>query len=391
MSDAALQHSDGIPPDAALHRVRFRSIALSEMRNYQSLTLDLPDRHVVLAGHNGAGKTNLLEAFSLFAPGRGLRRATYETIGRIGGPGGFGIGARLDGPYGSVQLGTGVGRVIGETDTTRRLRINGAPERSTDLLNEYLRITWLTPAMDGLFTGPAGDRRRFLDRLVLAVTPDHGRVALAYDKAMRQRNRLLTDQVDDPVWMDGLEAEMARHGALMSAARARVVGLLNAANDALPDDDGFPVALLGLEGDPTDGATDPEARMLRALRDGRQADYAAGRTLTGPHRTDLTVIHRAKAMPAALASTGEQKALLTGLVLGHARLIGQESGMSAVVLLDEIGAHFDEGRRAALFDILDAMGVQAIMTGTETSLFSALGDRAQRFMVEGGKVTPDDA
>ena len=371
--------------------VRFRSIAVSEMRNYKSVSLQLPDSHIVFVGNNGAGKTNLLEAFSLFAPGRGLRRASYDTIARIDGPGGFGIGAQLTGPFDSVQLGTGVGPVIGEQDNARRLRINGAPEKSTDVLTDYLRITWLTPSMDGLFTGPAGDRRRFLDRLVFAIEPHHGRHAIAYEKAMRQRNRLFSDGVQDNAWFEALEGEMARYGAAIALSRVRLVAALNEANALLPDGDGFPVSVLGLEGAIEDAAMRHEPETLQSvfavmLRNNRRTDERAGRSLIGPHRSDLIVTHRAKNMPAALASTGEQKAMLTGLILGHARIIGTLCGLKAVVLLDEIGAHFDENRRAALFDILDEMGVQAIMTGTEPSLFEALGPRAAHFLVEAGTV-----
>ena len=242
---------------------------------------------------------------------------------------------------------------------------------------EWLRVVWLTPAMDGLFPGPAADRRRFLDRLVLAIDPGHGQRALDYEKAMRGRNRLLTEGSRDGAWFDAIETQMAETGVAIAAARAELVRLLAAMIDRLPSAGPFPqadISLFGeLEGDVgASPAVDVEERFRRALADGRERDRAAGRTLEGPHRSDLLVRHRPKAMPAELCSTGEQKALLVGIVLSHARLTGEMSGMTPILLLDEIAAHLDSGRRAALFSILEELNCQAFMTGTDAALFSSL-------------------
>lgn len=373
-------------------KVHIQKLKLNDFRNYAGLSLEFDARHVVLAGDNGAGKTNLMEAVSLLTPGRGLRRAAYGDLIRAGAaPGaGFSVFASLEGMEGPVDIGTGVEG--GEDGGARRVRINGAPARSVDELLEHLRLLWLTPAMDGLFTGPASDRRRFLDRLVLSVDPAHGSRALDYERAMRSRNRLLSEGRPDPTWLDGLEAQMAELGVAMAMARAEVVSLLsdliedNAAHSA------FPAASVRLEGflddETASSASDREARFAEMLKSGRVRDAAAGRTLSGPHRSDLIVHHRAKAMPAALSSTGEQKALLIGIVLGHAQLVRAMTGHAPVLLLDEIAAHLDEGRRAALFDLIEALGAQAFMTGTDASMFASLGARGQIFTVADGKVRP---
>ena len=370
-------------------RVHIEKLKLNGFRNYASLSLDLDERHVVLTGDNGAGKTNLMEAVSLLTPGRGMRRAPYGDLIRSG-PGadaapatGFSVFARLEGMAGPVDIGTGVDG--GEESGSRRVRINGAPARTTDELLDHLRLLWLTPAMDGLFTGSAGDRRRFLDRLVLSVDPAHGGRALNYERAMRSRNRLLSEGRTDPTWLDGLEAQMAELGVAMAMARNEVVRLLSDLIESNAEHSVFPAATVRLEGFLEDealaSASDMEAAFAGMLESGRRRDAAAGRTLSGPHRSDLIVHHRAKGMPAALSSTGEQKALLIGLVLGHAQLVRAMTGHAPVLLLDEIAAHLDEGRRAALFDLIEALGCQAFMTGTEPGLFEALGDRAQRIEV----------
>lgn len=385
----------GAPATRALKPVRFHAISLTQFRNHARLALALDGRHVVLTGANGAGKTNLLEAVSLFAPGRGLRRASYEDMAAKGSQDGFAVGARIGAGDDTVQIGTGVGRLAGEAGAGRVIRINGTLEKSAEALNDHCRITWLTPAMDGVFTGPAADRRRLLDRMVLAIEPEHGAHAIAYEKAMRGRNRLFADDVQDAAWFSALEQELAAHGAAMTLARLRLVSALNGLAGSALAGSAFPVSDLALAGEmealaADAGAEDLAAAYRAALARGRMADRQAGRTLIGPHRSELAVIHRAKGMPAALSSTGEQKALLTGMMLFHAELIARLSGLTAVLLLDEIGAHFDEGRRAQLFDILDALGGQAIMTGTEPHLFSALGARAQHFSVEDGHVRERD-
>ncbi|ESX85696.1 recombinase RecF [Mesorhizobium sp. L103C119B0] len=372
-----------------------RKLTLTNFRNYAALSIGFSPGPVVFSGDNGAGKTNLLEAISLLTPGRGLRRAPYVDVAREGGDGGFALHARLDGPEGQVEIGTGItgGEAAGEGG--RKVRINGAPARSADAMLEWLRVVWLTPAMDGLFPGPAADRRRFLDRLVLAVDPGHGQRALDYEKAMRGRNRLLTEGSRDGAWFDAIEMQMAETGVAIAAARAELVRLLTAMIDRLPSSGPFPQADISLSGDlesdvATAPAVDVEERYRAALADGRERDRAAGRTFDGPHRSDLLVRHRPKAMPAELCSTGEQKALLVGIVLSHARLTGEMSGMTPILLLDEIAAHLDAGRRAALFSILEELSCQAFMTGTDAALFSSLRGRAQFLTVDHGTVGPTE-
>lgn len=368
-------------------------LTLTNFRNYAALTIDLAPGAVVFSGDNGAGKTNLLEAISLLTPGRGLRRAPYVDVAREGGDGGFALHARLDGPDGQVEIGTGIsgGDTAGEGG--RRVRINGASARSAEDMLEWLRVVWLTPAMDALFTGPAADRRRFLDRLVLAIDPGHGQRAIDYEKAMRGRNRLLTENSRDDRWFDAIETQMAETGVAIAAARAEMVRLLATMIDRLPDTGPFPRADIGLSGDleaeiAAAPAVDVEERFRRTLAGGRERDRAAGRTLDGPHRSDLVVRHRPKAMPAELCSTGEQKALLVGILLSHARLTGEISGMTPILLLDEIAAHLDSRRRAALFSILEELNCQAFMTGTDAALFSSLQGRAQFLTVDHGTVGP---
>ncbi|MCO5146243.1 MAG: DNA replication/repair protein RecF [Aquamicrobium sp.] len=367
-------------------------LSLADFRNYSSLALDFATGAVVLTGDNGAGKTNLLEAVSFLSPGRGLRRAVLEDVARAGAPGGFAVHARLEGAFGEVEIGTGTFGEPGEA-AGRRVRINGVAVRSADEMLDFVRVMWLTPSMDALFTGPAAERRRFIDRLVLAIDPAHGRRALDYEKAMRGRNRLLADNVRDDAWFEAIETQMAETGAAIAAARVEIVRLLGVMIERLPGDGPFPQADVALSGTleemlPGMAAVDAEEAFRRALADNRGRDRAAGRTLDGPHRSDLLVRHRPKDMAAELCSTGEQKALLTGLVLSHARLVAELSGAAPILLLDEIAAHLDAGRRAALFSILDDLGCQAFMTGTDPELFSSIRGTAQFLTVSGGQVTP---
>ncbi len=366
-------------------------LTLTNFRNYAALSIELRPGPVILTGDNGAGKTNLLEAVSLLTPGRGLRRAPYADVAREGGDGGFALHARLDGPAGQVEIGTGVPGGDSTGEAGRRVRINGAPARSADDMLEWLRVMWLTPSMDALFTGPAGDRRRFVDRMVLAIDAGHGQRALDYEKAMRGRNRLLAEGSRDAGWFEAIETQMAETGTAIAAARVELVRLLAAMIERLPHDGPFPQADIGLSGEleaeiGTMPALDVEEKFRRSLIETRERDRAAGRTLTGPHRSDLVVRHRPKAMPAELCSTGEQKALLVGLVLSHARLTGEMSGIAPILLLDEIAAHLDAGRRAALFAILEELNYQAFMTGTDAALFSSLAGRAQFLTVDHGTV-----
>lgn len=355
-------------------RVRLTRLTLTDFRNYATASFEAAAAHVVFTGPNGAGKTNILEAISLLSPGRGLRRASYGEMGRRGTLGAWTVHARLEKPSGPVAIGTGVPPNV----TSRQVRIDGEDARVDDLTRQ-LRVLWLTPAMDGLFTGATSDRRRFLDRLVLAVVPDHGQRANAYERAMRQRNKMFEDRVDDPRWFEAVERQMAEHGAAIARARLDLVVRLNAAQStrALEGVD-FPQSTLALTGDEGDA---DEPAFLARLAENRPRDRAAGRALAGPHRADLTVTHVEKGMPAALASTGEQKALLIGIVLGHAALVARLTGEVPILLLDEVAAHLDAGRRAALYDTLDALGTQTFMTGTDAALFEALGPRADRFTV----------
>jgi DNA replication and repair protein RecF len=273
----------------------------------------------------------------------------------------------------------------------RKVRINSAPAKSAEEMLEWLRVVWLTPSMDGLFTGPAGDRRRFLDRLVLAIDPAHGRRTLDYERAMRGRNRLLAEGRMDESWLGAIELQMAETGVAIAAARGELVRLASSMIERLPDDSAFPKADLALAGTLEEQigerpAVEIEEWLRGAFAAGRIRDRAAGRTLDGPQRADFLVRHRPKAMPAALCSTGEQKALLVGIVLAHARLTGEMAGMTPILLLDEIAAHFDQHRRAALFDILEELGCQVFMTGTEPALFSALKGKAQFLTVASGTV-----
>ncbi|WP_094075789.1 DNA replication/repair protein RecF [Notoacmeibacter marinus] len=387
--DEVRQSADAVPP------VSITALRLTNFRSHSELSLRLDRRHVVLFGENGAGKTNILEAVSLLSPGRGFRRATYADMAAKGASG-FAIHASLDGPVGPAEIGTGTiaGGAFGSASANgeggRRVRINGASEPA-EAMAEWLRVVWLLPSMDGLFSGGASDRRRFLDRMVLAIDPSHGRRALAYEKAMRQRNRLFADDVRDDLWYESVEAELAEAGLPILEARQRLVSVLQAQIDRLPEPSPFPKSDLTLLPGFEDDVPETIDAYREALAAGRYRDRAAGRALVGPHRADLMVQHRPKAMAARLCSTGEQKALLIGLVLAHARLTAAQTEMTPILLLDEVAAHLDAGRRAALFDILDELGSQAWMTGTDGHLFADLADRAQFFHLSSEGVRPVDA
>ncbi|MDB5523663.1 MAG: replication and repair protein RecF [Rhizobium sp.] len=370
-------------------KVSINRISLNAYRNYSAATLLLDGRHVVLTGENGSGKTNLLEAISFLSPGRGLRRAVYADVGKQGEPAGFSVFAEVDGMNGVVEIGTGL--VPAMETSSRRVRINGTDAKSADELLDHLRILWVTPAMDGLFTGPAADRRRFLDRLVLSLDPAHGRRAADFERAMRMRNKVLEDGRYDPDWLAAIEKQMAGLGVAMSMARSELLSLLTQLGERGDVGTAFPAADLQLSGflekDQGVAAIDLEDRYAGMLQEGRYRDQAAGRTLEGPHRADLIVTHRQKAIDASLCSTGEQKALLTGLVLSHAQLTANMTGAAPILLLDEIGAHFDALRRAALFDLIDHIGGQAFMTGTDRHLFEPLGLRARFLTVSHGAIS----
>jgi DNA replication and repair protein RecF len=371
---------------------RIKRLILQDFRTYPALDLPVARPLVALVGENGAGKTNILEALSLFMPGRGLRRAEFAEMARIGGPGSFAVSIALDTPYGDHRLGTGIEAPDGDTRASRLCRIDGGPVPSPAAFSEHLRVVWLTPDLDALFRGPAGDRRRFLDRLVLAVDADHGARVNALERALRSRNRVLEDSSDDALWLDAIEREVAELAIAVAAARQETVQRLAALVLATRDDASpFPFATMALEGE-IDAlvaglpAVDAEDRYRAILRDARPRDRAAGRTLIGPQASDLLVRHGPKDIPAGTASTGEQKALLIGLVLAHARLVATMSGMAPFVLLDEVAAHLDPRRRAGLFEALEALGGQVWMTGADPALFAELAGRADLLHVVPGQV-----
>jgi DNA replication and repair protein RecF len=345
-------------------------LTLTDFRSYATATVEPGPRFVVLTGDNGAGKTNILEAVSLLAPGRGLRSAPLSEMARKGGAGGFSVSAQLN----DIDLGTGT---IASAPERRVVRINSATASAT-ALSEWLSIVWLTPAQDRLFSESAGERRRFLDRLVLALDPGHAHHATRYEAAMRQRNRLLADDHPDADWLTALEAAMGEHGAAIAESRAALVTALSTRIAGEPDSV-FARAGLSLTGwDAGDLAHDLGASRAR--------DAAAGRTLIGPHRQDLTVTHLTKQQPAAQSSTGEQKALLLGIILAHANLVAEQRQQRPILLLDEVAAHLDPSRRAALFERLDNGGGQVWLTGTERTLFSETPASATHYNVTNGTV-----
>lgn len=344
-----------------------RSLRLSHFRSHRAARLALAPGLVALHGPNGAGKTNVLEALSLLSPGRGLRRATPEELSRRPEGLGWKIAADLTGPDGPQEVETWA-----EPGEGRQVRLNGKTATQT-ALGRICRVLWLVPAMDRLWLDGAEGRRRYLDRVALSFFPDHGEAVLAYDKAMRERNRLLKDQVQDAHWYQALEGQMVVAGDAISAARRAALAWLS----AVGADPVFPRADLAIE-----GADLPEGQAFaEALRQGRRRDMAAGRTLAGPHRADLTATYAAKGTPAAQCSTGEQKALLISLILANARALAEDVGGPPILLLDEVAAHLDPSRRAALYGALHGMGAQAVMTGTEAALFDSLPEGAQRLAV----------
>lgn len=367
---------------------RITRLRLSDFRSYTSLDIAPDAPLVALCGPNGAGKTNILEAISLFTPGRGLRRASSAMIACRAGAGGYAVLADVLVATGPLLLATAL--LPGEAQ--RQCRIDREPVPSANRFLDHLAMLWLTPDQDGLFRGSAGDRRRFLDRLVLAVDSAHGTRANAFENALRHRNRLLEEQNTQTRWLDAIEQEIVELGVAIAAARLETVRRLRALVEAdaaamAP----FPHALLSLEGAletelgiRTAGAV--EDWYLAALRDGRARDRAAGRTLVGPQVSDLVVVHGPKGEPAATCSTGEQKALLLGLVLAQARLIAQMRGEPPLLLLDEVAAHLDSARRAGLFALLRALGGQVFMTGTDRLLFEGLGGGNLILSVENGQV-----
>jgi len=351
---------------------------------------------IAFIGENGAGKTNLIEAISLFSSGRGLRRADLADMARETGTGAFAVATEVSGPFDRVKLGTGLEQPGPEGYGPRKYRINGEAATSATAFNDYLRLVWLTPAFDGLFAGSAGDRRRFLDRLVLAIDPGHGARVSALERALRSRNRILEDNSHDLHWLSAVEREVAETGVAVAAARRETVGQLSGLIAKERDDiSPFPWADIQLEGTletalANEAAVDVEDLFRSLLQANRARDRAAGRATIGPQTSDLIVRHGPKNIVAGRASTGEQKALLIGMIIAHARLVAATSGMAPIVLLDEIAAHLDPRRRLALFHTLDALGAQVFMTGADRTLFSDLPLSAEQFQVTPGKVQPID-
>lgn len=371
-----------------------RRLTLTNFRSYHAAQVQL-DRAgpVVLTGANGIGKTNLIEAVSLLAPGRGLRRATMEELAFSEGDGAWAVSAEIEGMLGLATLGTGIDPPAGEESVpTRKCRIDRESVGSATAFADHLRVVWLTPAMDPLFNGPASERRRFLDRLVLAVDAQHSSRVAALERSLRSRNRLLEDSPGDSHWLDAVEHETAEVAVAVAAGRAETAKRLSAALEASRDTAReFPQAQIALQGWmeqllPDHSAVEIEDRYRSLLKDNRARDAAAGRTLDGPHLSDLVVSHASKNIPAADASTGEQKALLIRLVLAHASLIKQMTGFAPLLLLDEVVAHLDPSRRAALYDALSLLGAQVWMTGADPAAFGDIVGRAQVFLVRGGIV-----
>jgi DNA replication and repair protein RecF len=346
------------------------TLALSHFRSHRAQRLIFDGRPVAISGPNGAGKTNILEAVSLLSPGRGLRRAGAEDLARRPERLGWKITASVRG----LAAAHGV-ETWAEPGEPRQVRIDGKAATQASL-GRVLRILWLVPAMDRLWIEPAEGRRRFLDRMTLSFFPEHGEQSLTYEKAMRDRNRLLRDQVTDPHWYAALESQMAEAGHEIAANRRAALARIAEATDPTS---AFPTADLTLTG--PDGADEP-VDLAQALADSRRRDLAAGRTLVGPHRADLLARYGAKNTPADQCSTGEQKALLISLILSNARALAQDLGRAPILLLDEVAAHLDPDRRAALYDEICALQAQALMTGTEAQLFQALGPRGQHFAVQ---------
>lgn len=372
---------------------RIHRLSLTHFRNYRVAGVETARDLVVLAGPNGAGKTNCLEAISFLSPGRGLRRARLEDVANKEQNGSWAVSATVEGAIGLATLGTGIDPpTSGEAAAARRCRIDREPVSSAQAFGDHLRVVWLTPAMDSLFTGPASERRRFLDRLVLAIDSGHSTRVSALERSLRSRNRLLADASPDRHWLDAVEHETAQLAVAVAAARSETVMRLQKTLAARGVIQTFPTAEITLDGWMeiellSESALTVEDRYRAILRDQRPRDAAAGRTLDGPHLTDLNVIYAPKSMPAKDASTGEQKALLIGLVLAHAGLVSDMTGIVPLLLLDEIVAHLDPDRRAALFDELAKLGAQVWMTGADPAAFAAVTSRAEIFRVENGDIT----
>jgi DNA replication and repair protein RecF len=370
-----------------------RRLTLNNFRNYHAASLETAAKTIVLVGPNGAGKTNLIEAISFFAPGRGLRRANLDEVAFSEGDGSWAVSAEIEGALGLATLGTGIERPLEDGATVlRKCRIDREPVGSAAAFADHLRVVWLVPAMDTLFAGAPSERRRFLDRLALAVDAEHGSRVNALERSLRSRNRLLEEARPDTHWLDAVEHETAELAVAVAGQRVETVRRLDAVL-ASRKGSAFPPAEIALDGwmeklIPEHPAIEIEARYRAVLRDNRARDAAAGRTSDGPHLTDLKVAYAHKGIAAADASTGEQKALLIGLVLAHGRLIAEMTGFAPILLLDEIVAHLDPARRAALHVELAQLGGQVWMTGADPALFVEVGDDAMIIEVASGRLEP---
>ncbi len=370
---------------------RVLRLTLTNFRNYHAASLEADLRPIVLCGPNGAGKTNLIEAISFLAPGRGLRRATLEEVAFHEGDGSWAVAAEVEGALGLTTLGTGIERAAEDGATVqRKCRIDRESAASAAAFADHLRVVWLVPAMDSLFVGAPSERRRFLDRLALAVDAEHSSRVNALERALRSRNRLLEEARPDPHWLDAVEHETAELAVAVAGLRAEALHRLESVLASRQGSD-FPPVEIALDGWmekllPAHPAIEIEERYRAVLRDNRGRDAAAGRTLDGPHLTELLVVYREKGIAAAEASTGEQKALLIGLVLAHARLIMEMTGSAPVLLLDEVVAHLDPARRAALHGDLAELGAQVWMTSADPALFAEIKDDAAMIEVNAGRV-----
>ena len=371
---------------------RLTRLTLTDFRNYAGLRLEPGATLVALSGPNGAGKTNLLEAISLLAPGRGLRGAAFEELARQDGAGAWAIAAEITTPAGSFSLGTAWSQQNDGSGQGRLVVIDNHVQKGSGALAQHLRILWLTPAMDRLFAGPASERRRFLDRLVAAFDREHSARVSVFEKLMRERNLLLEEPRPDTAWLASLEAHMAEAAVAIAAARLMVVEALQRHIEGAREATPFPWSEVTVEGE-IEGllgampAVRAEDEYRTVLVDSRGADRGAGRTLRGPHRSDLAVIHGPKNIPAGQCSTGEQKALLIGLILAQARAVTDASATAPVLLLDEVAAHLDRERRHGLFAALRVLGSHAWLTGTDAKLFAGLGRDAAVFHVEDAKIS----
>jgi DNA replication and repair protein RecF len=370
-------------------RFAITRLTLTDFRNHASLRMEPKAALICLFGLNGAGKTNILEAISLLVPGRGLRAQPFNVLARLNGLGPWAVAADVDLPNGEAKLGTSYDANLGEN--ARKVSVDGQLQKSSGALSAHLKMLWLTPALDRLFMGSGSERRRFFDRMVASFNEAHAGHVSTFEKLMRERNSLLQDHQPDRTWLSTLETQMAEQAIAISVARNEATNILARHFASGAAQGPFPWGVLQLHGDIEDlvahkPAVQAEDEYAKILYDSRGLDRTQGRTLKGPHRTDFSVQHGPKSTPAELCSTGEQKALLIGLVLAQARAAKEILGASPVLLLDEVAAHLDGERRRGLFAALDELGTQAWMTGTDENLFEAAGNHATRFEVNDGNV-----